>query len=108
MLTEEQYKMVEHSHKHGGFVFKIEDRVFVSFGKITYHRNDTYTFEDCGEVDITCFEKDGTEYWGEILPSKKTLKITVKDPYDGKTKDGLWIASQYFKKDIIKTRGFKL
>ena len=109
MLTEEQYKMIEYSYKHGGgFVFRIEKRVFVSFGKITYHRNKTYTFEDCSEVDITCFEKDGTEYWGEICPSKKTIKITVKDPYDGGTAKGWWIASQYYKEDIVKAKGVNL
>ena len=109
MLTEEQYHMIEHSYKHGGgFVFKIEDRVFISFDRIIYHRNGTYTFTDCAEVDITCFEKDGTEYWGEVCPSKKTIKITVKDPYDGETAKGWWIASQYYKEDIVKAKGVNL
>lgn len=109
MITEEQYKMIQYSYKHGGgLVFRVEKRVFVSFGKITYHRNKTYTFEDCSEVDITCFEKDGTEYWGDICPSEKSIKITVKDPYDGATKNSCCIATQYYKEDIVETKGVDL
>lgn len=105
MLTKEQYKMIEHSYKNGDeLVFKIEDRAFICFGGITYHKNKTYTLKDCSEVDITCFEKDGTEYWGDFLP--KTYNITVKDPYNGKTKNSCLIASQYYKQDII--RGVKI
>ena len=99
-MTEEQYHMVEHSFKHGNtFVFKIEERVFIS-DKIIYHRNKTITFAECNEVDESCFDNEGKEYWGDHLP--KPLKITVKDPNPKGTKNSWWIASQYYKEDVIK------
>lgn len=101
MLSQEQYHMVEHSFKHSNaLVFQVEDRVFVT-EKIVYHRNKTMTFKDCIEVDITCFENNGTEYYGDCL-NTPLRNITVKDPNPKGTKNSWWIASKYYKEDVIK------
>lgn len=100
MLTEKQYHMVERSYHHSGLVFKVEERVFHT-EDIIYHRNKTITFKDCIEINETCFEEDGTKYYGEYL-NTPLLSITVKDPNRKGTKNSCWIASQYYIEDIVK------
>ena len=102
MLTKEQYHMVERSFHHSGLVFKLEERVFQT-EDIIYHKNGTITFKDCIEIDETCFEEDGTEYYGDFL-NNPLVTITVKDPNPKGTKNSCCIASQYYDEDVIEIK----
>ena len=98
MLNKSQIEQVEHSFKHGdAFVFQIEGRVFVAETVLKHKKEATVEFQECFEVDETCFE--GNEYYGETLNQEKL--IILKDPC---ADNDYAIESIYYQDEIIEER----
>ena len=78
-MTKEQFNQVEESFSHSDcFTFKIGERVFVTEDIFKHQKQGTIEFQDCNEVDESCFDSDG-EYYGDVLPS--SYNIILNDPY---------------------------
>lgn len=72
-MTNEQFKQVEHSFKHGDTaVIKIGERIFVCEQALKHRKEATIEFKDCYEVNDSCFEPNG-EYYGDTLPNSHTI-----------------------------------
>lgn len=95
-MTDEQYRKVERSFKHGdALVFKVGNRVFVS-ERVWKQRNGTVKMFGCNEINDTCFEPDG-EYYGDTLPGLRT--ITLSDPYPDQENI---VASVYYEHEVVQ------
>ena len=95
MLTYDQVQQVKHSFKHGDdFVFQIEGRVFVAETVLKHKKEATVEFQECYEIDETCFE--GEDYYGETLSEEKL--IIIEDTFA----DYENIVSSFYYQDEVK------
>lgn len=77
-MTNQQIYQIEQSYRNGDcMVFQIGKRVFVAETVLKHRKNATIEFQDCQEVDETCFGENG-EYDGDVLDEVKNF--ILEDP----------------------------
>ena len=101
-MTNEQFNQVEESFSCGDcLVFKIGERVFVTDTILKHPKQGTIEFQDCNEIDESCFESNG-EYYGETL--LKTYNFIIADPYADNENQ---IATIYYNDEIEEEEEIK-
>ena len=97
-MTNEQINQIEQSYSHGDcMVFQIGNKVFVAETVLKHRKEGTVEFQDCQEVDETCFGENG-EYDGDVLD--KVENFILADPLADEPNS---VASVYYE-DEIKER----
>lgn len=96
-MTKEQFNQVEESFSHSDcLVFKIGERVFVTEDIFKHQKEGTIEFQDCSEVDESCFESNG-DYYGDVLSG--SYNIILNDPYADKPN---LVAVNYYGDELIE------
>ena len=97
-MTNEQFKLVEESFSRSAdcLVFKIGERVFVTDTIFKHKKQGTIEFQDCNEIDESCFVSSD-EYYGDTLP--KIYNIILNDPYADNQNA---VASSYYDDELVE------